>query len=737
MLSAITTAAQSENTDPFRQLGTELPTPNAYRTASGAPGHAYWQQRADYTMDIRLDEEAQMIYGEQTIRYFNRSPDHLDYLWLQLDQNIRAKDSDALAIRQSTVSDRMKFDDFRDLTPWFDGGFVIEYVRDHRGNDIPYTVNGTMMRVDLPSALVPNGGTTLNIKWHYLLNDRMKVGGRSGYEWFEDENNAIYTIAQFYPRMVVYDDYNGWQHKQFLGRGEFTLGFGNFDVSITVPADHVLAATGTLQNPGEVLTSAQRERLRTAETADSPVEIITQSEAEENSKGRSAETKTWRFKAENVRDFAWATSRKFMWDAQGVPIGDRRVMAMSFYPPEANPLWGKYSTATVRHTLKTYSKHIFDYPYPVAISVNARSIGMEYPMISFNYGRSEPDGTYSRRMKYGVISVIIHEVGHNWFPMIVNSDERQWSWQDEGLNTFVQYLTEQEFEKGFPSRRGEPRDLVSYMAGDKENMTPIMTNSESVKQFGNNAYGKTATALNILRETVMGRELFDHAFKTYANRWKFKHATPADFFRTMEDASGVDLDWFWRGWFYSTEHVDMSIEKVKYYRLVENHAEGMQRAEQEKAALRRQSISELRRDRDSIPTAVEKYPELVDEYTGKSDQSRSPQREDYDAFLAGLSESERAQLDDTRHFYQITFGNQGMVMPVVVGFYFEDGTEEVIRIPAEIWKMNDKEVTKVFAFDKRVDRVLLDPYEETTDIQTGNNTVVVPSTPSRIELYKP
>lgn len=738
-LFAFSAFTQQDNTNknPFRQLGTELPTPNVYRTASGAPGHAYWQQRADYDMDIRLDEDEQTVYGEETIHYFNRSPDELTYLWLQLDQNRRAKTSDSYKVRQTEIDEQMSFSEFRNLTPWFEGGFVIDYVRDTQGNDLPYTINKTMMRVDLPRPLVPQGGTSIKIKWHYRINDRMKIGGRSGYELFEDENNAIYTIAQFYPRMVVYDDRNGWQHKQFLGHGEFTLTFGDFDVRLTVPADHVVGATGELQNPKEVLTAEQRDRLERSKSADHPVEIVTEEEAKNNETGRASGTKTWHFKAENVRDFAWASSRKFIWDAQGVPIGDRTVMAMSLYPPEANPLWGQYSTATVIHTLKTYGKHTFDYPYPVAISVNAADIGMEYPMICFNFGRTEHDGTYSPRMKYGVISVIIHEVGHNWFPMIVNSDERQWTWMDEGLNTFLQYVTEQAFEENYPSRRGDARKIVDYMKGDKSRMAPIMTNSESIYQFGNNAYGKPATALNILRETVMGRELFDFAFKTYANRWKFKHPSPADFFRTMEDASAVDLDWFWRGWFFTTDHVDLSIERVKYYRLAEDLPGAMKLAEAEALEHEPPSITDIRRQEGNERTAVERDSSLVDFYTGR--RTAMPDRVDemeYAQWRKSLNEEEEEAVGDTRHFYQITFGNHGMVMPLIVGFYFEDGTEEIVRIPAEIWRLDDKEVNKVFAFDRKVDKIVLDPYLETADIDTDNNAWPAQKKPSRFELFK-
>jgi hypothetical protein len=737
-LSFLSFAQNPAQQNKFSQLGTALPTPNVYRSASGAPGPQYWQQRADYQISVRLDEDNHVIYGEETVTYFNNSPDVLTYLWLQLDQNMRALDSDSYKIAQNKLGDSLTFDALDRLVPTFDGGFKIEYVQDTRGNDLPYAINKTMMRIDLPQALVAGGGFSFKIKWHYNVNDRMKIGGRSGYEFFEEENNAIYTIAQFYPRMAVYSDADGWQHKQFLGRGEFALTFGNFDVKITVPADHIVAATGEVQNPKEVLTAAQISRFDQAKTATKPVEIVTQAEAEETEKGRSTATKTWHYKAQNVRDFGWASSRKFIWDAQGEPFGDRTVMAMSYYPKEGNPLWGQYSTAAVIQTLRTYSKHTFDYPYPVAISVNAARIGMEYPMICFNYGRCEPDGTYSERTKYGMIGVIIHEVGHNYFPMIVNSDERQWTWMDEGLNTFLQYLTEQEFERGYPSRRGEPRNIVDYMKGDKSQISPIMTNSESIFQFGNNAYAKPATALNILRETVMGRELFDFAFKTYANRWKFKHPTPADFFRTMEDASAVDLDWFWRGWFYTTDHVDLSIDYVKWYRAAESGPGTNKTVAREKKEQDYPSISKIRDLKDIKETMVEADSSLLDFYsTYDRHQVDALDEQAHARFLQGLSDAEKAALNDPRHFYEVGFSNiGGLPMPIIVKLNYEDGTHEIREIPAEIWKMDDTTVTKVFVTEKRVVDMVLDPYLQTADVDLGNNAWPAAANPSRFQLYK-
>lgn len=730
-------------TDKFKQLGTELPTPNVYRTASGAPGPQYWQQRADYQIEVRLDEEQHQIHGEQTVTYFNQSPDVLTYIWVQLDQNMRAKDSDTYKIRQNSLSDQMSLDQYRNLVPWFDGGFKLEEVTDTRGNDLSYTVNKTMMRIDLPQPLYPNGATSFRIKWHYNLNDRMQMGGRSGYEWFEEEKNALYTIAQFYPRMAVYSDDRGWNHKQFLGAGEFSLPFGNFDVKITVPSDHIVAATGELQNARAVLTEEQRNRLSRAKTSDRPIEIVTQPEAEENEKERATDTKTWHFKAQNVRDFGWASSRKFIWDAQGVEFGDRTVLAMSYYPKEGNPLWGQYSTAVVAHTLRVYSKYTFDYPYPVAISVNAARIGMEYPMICFNYGRCEPDGTYSERTKYGVIGVIIHEVGHNYFPMIVNSDERNWTWMDEGLNTFLQYLTEQEWERGYPSRRGEPRDIVDYMKGDKSNISPIMTQSESVHQLGPNAYGKPATALNILRETVMGRELFDFAFKTYAQRWMFKHPTPADFFRTMEDASAVDLDWFWRGWFYSTDHVDLSIDHVTWKQAGELIAQPDRRrgaAGQADPMADAPSISHMRNERDIAVTAVEADSALVDFYNLRRAAAQGGNMAGSNAAVnpEGLEDWEKEALNDGRHFYEVGFSNKGgLPMPLIVQMQFEDGTDSIAYIPAEIWRKGDTSVKKVLVSDKPVQKMVLDPYLQTADVDLSNNTWPANGgPPSRFQLYK-
>ena len=662
------------NYNKFKQLHEEFSTPNVFRSASGAPGHEYYQNYADYTMDIRLDENEQRLYGSETITYKNNSPDELEYLWVQLDQNVRAQDSDTKKITSFNIPDTLSDDRKKRFIEYynqriesdFDGGFNIEEVRKENNDPQSYTINKTMMRINLEEPLKSGDIFTFKIKWNYLINDRMQIGGRSGYESFDDGNH-LYTIAQFFPRMAVYSDVDGWQNKQFLGRGEFALPFGDYDVKLTVPADHVVGATGMLQNADDVLSEEHMERFDAAIASDEPMIIISEEEAIENEKSKSTDEKTWHYKAEMVRDFAFASSRKFIWDAMGVDMSDgRRVIATSLYPKEGNPLWEKYSTWAVAQTLETYSEHTFDYPYPIAYSVSAAAIGMEYPMICFNFGRTDENGEYSDRTRNGMIGVIIHEVGHNYFPMIVNSDERQWTWMDEGLNSFVQYLTEQEFAKQpyavdvyngeFPSRRGPAKNIISYMKGDKDFIMPIMTNSESIYQFGANAYGKPATALNILRTAVMGEELFDHAFKTYSQRWMFKHPTPEDFFRTMEDASAFDLDWFWRGWFYTTDHVDISVDSFSKIDVTIN-------------------------EEDGLPMG--------------------------------------------KHYYQANFTNVGgLPMPIHLEFTFTDGTTEYQVIPAEIWRFGD-EASKVFSFDKTVQSLTVDPKELTADTETGNNKLNV------------
>lgn len=747
LVATLTYAQQNTDQSKFRQLGTELPTPNTYRTASGAPGESYWQQRVDYDIKVELDDEKQKIKGSEMITYYNNSPHPLTYLWLQLDQNVVHPESDTYKTATNKLGERVSAGQLNGmLDNSFDGGHKIEYVKDATGKALKFTIVKTMMRVDLPTPLVAKmGKIQLQIGWSYNINDRQNpalgADSRGGYELFPEDGNYLYTITQWFPRLAVYDDYNGWQHKQFLGQGEFTLPFGNYTVAITVPSDHIIAATGALQNAKDVLTAEQIKRFEEAKTATKPVVIVTQAEATEKEKTKAKDKKTWVYKAENVRDFAFGSSRKFIWDAMGVKIEGSpvpTVMAMSYYPKEANPLYGHLSTEAVAHTLRVYSKHTIPYPYPVAISVEA-SNGMEYPMICFNYGRPEKDGTYSERIKYGMLGVIIHEVGHNFFPMIVNSDERQWTWMDEGLNSFCQFLAEQEWQRDFPSNGGQARNIVGYMKADKEVQNPIMTNSESIIRFGPNAYTKPATALNILRETVMGRELFDFAFREYARRWAFKHPTPYDLFRTMEDASGVDLDWFWRGWFFTTDNVDISLDAVTEFRM------DTKNPEIEKPLASKKSKEQLERDvtfqnnkRDLAATAVERNEALKDFYNSYDPNAPAPtDRERYEKYLASLSPKEKAIIEANKSYYQLDLSNQGgLVMPLIIKFEFEDGTSETQRIPAEIWRLNDKKISKVFAFAKPVKQVILDPQEETADVNTENNFYPRRPIPSRFEVFK-
>lgn len=704
------------NPDKFMQMYDLMATPTMYRTASGAPGPEYYQQQADYKIDIELDDKNAKLFGQETVTYTNNAKEGLDYLWMQLDQNQQSRKSLTPLVESNVTDPVMSPKGFsrKYLEEDFDGGFNIEYVKDATGKPMNYTINQTMMRIELPAPLKHGEKISFSIKWWYNINNYRLDGGRSGYEQFDD-GNRLYILAQFYPRMAVYNDVEGWQNQQFWGAGEFALPFGNFDVNITVPADHILEATGELLNRSEVFTPTQLARYAQAEKSfDKPVIIVTQAEAEIAEKGFSTQKKTWKFKATNVRDFGISTSRKFIYDAMAVKLATRNTMAISLYPKEGNPLWEEYSTRIVAHTLKSYSSHTFDYPYPKAISINAEDQGMEYPMICWNWGRPDADGKYSDRVKHGMMSVIVHEVGHNFFPMIVNSDERQWTWMDEGLNSFLEYVALMEWDPTFPADRGPAKNIVPYMSGDQKGLEPIMTNSESIRQFGNNAYGKPAAALNILRETVMGRELFDYAFKTYANRWKFKHPTPEDFFRTMEDASAFDLDWFWRGWFYTTDYNDIGIKEVNKYFVSNEPSKEVKdflKTRRRRNRIEGPMVYMIADGSESYKPEMNKPFEIKDcktlqEYVEKT-----------------FTKEEQAKLKAPKYFYQVTFEKPGgLVMPIIVELTFEDGTTETHHFPAQIWRINDKEANRTFATDKAIVKIKVDPKEETADIDTTNNS---------------
>lgn len=719
--------AQKGHQGKFEQLGNSLPTPNEYRNASGAPGYKYWEQQADYQIKVELDDENQSVTGSERITYHNNSPEPLNYLWLQLDQNMRAQDSNSPKVEQSRVRDSLAARVFQMYVMHednFDGGFRIGRVADDNGKPLEYLINKTMMKIDLPEPLMPGEDFSFHVDWSYNINDRMVDGGRSGYEYFPEDDNYLYTIAQFYPRMAKYDDVNGWQNKQFLGQGEFALTFGDYEVEITVPEDHIVASTGELQNAKSVLTSEQMRRLEKAKNEfEKPVLIVTEKEARENEKTRAKGKKTWVFKADRVRDFAFASSRKFIWDAMAVKINDKRPMAMSFYPKEGNPLWEKESTLAVKNTLVGYSKRTFDYPYPVAISVHAASIGMEYPMICFNFGRPNPDGTYTDSKKWGMIGVIIHEVGHNFFPMIVNSDERQWTWMDEGLNTFLENLTSEEFYPDMPLKFGTPQTIVTYMGGDKNFIRPIMTNSEQVVQFGYNAYGKPSAALYVLRNSVMGPELFDAAFKEYAQRWKFKSPTPADFFRTMEDASAVDLDWFWKGWFYTTDHVDMTVDNVRWFKLQPEDAAVEKQVSADEGTLESSNAS---------GASAKEWPDAYEPLTVTDTDPRY-----YREFMNRQDDDAIRKQYEGKNIYEVSFKNEGgLVMPLIVEFTYADGSAEVRKIPAEIWRKDENTASKVFVTDKEAVSIKLDPNNELADVDLADNVFPRKEEKSKFEQFK-
>ncbi|MEX2231949.1 MAG: M1 family metallopeptidase [Cyclobacteriaceae bacterium] len=702
----------------FEQLDALLPTPNSYRSGSGAPGPAYWQQRADYEINVEVNDKTQELTGHEKITYHNNSPENLRYLWMQLDQNIFAPENLTSQTQTGVIVDSLPagmLNDISGINPSdYKGGYQIRSIKEASGKNIKYTINNTMMRIDLPVPLKPREKFIFSVDWSYTEYNRQFFDGRGGFEYFPEDGNYVYTFAQWFPRMCVFDDYEGWQNKQFLGRGEFALTFGDYKVRITVPSDHIVGATGWLQNPKAVLTTDQIERFQRAQkTSDKPVLIVTEKEAREKEKTRSNTKSTWEFHAENVRDFAFASSRKFIWDAMAVKLGDKTPLAQSLYPKEGNPLWEKESTKAIKNTLEIYSERTFDYPYPTAYSVHSANQGMEYPMICFNHGRPNKDGRYSQQTLAGMIGVIIHEIGHNFFPMIVNSDERQWSWMDEGLNTFLDKETLRVRYPMLSGTRGTPLGIAPFMKGDKRQMRPIMSMSDNIRQdeFGPNAYYKPAAALTLLRETIMGPELFDAAFKEYALRWAFKHPRPADFFRTLEDASAVDLDWFWRGWFFTNDHVDVEMSEVKWFRL-------------------KNEISEPENKNVRVQGG-----DLAASATGKggdgNDFSNGPQeftlmntpQQLYGEFRSQVNDNVIRQKLAGKNIYEITFKNKGgLVTPLIIQWIYKDGTKEIEKIPAEVWRLNETQVTKVFIKEKEVTNIVLDPNLELADSDVTNNT---------------
>lgn len=717
----------------FEQLDQTLSTPNSYRSASGAPGPNYWQQRADYDIDVELNDETQLITGRETITYYNNAPEVMKYVWLQLDQNLLAKGN----MTEKTKNNRLRGDSIPALLfplahEMFDyqGGYKIKSVSDAAtGKDLAFIVNYTMLRIDLPTPLSAGEQYSFRIEWSFTEKDRVKfTEQRGGYEYFPEDGNYVYTLGQWFPRMCVFDDYKGWQNKQFLGQGEFALTFGNYHVRITVPSDHIVGATGVLHNPKAVLTPIQIERYETAKkTFDKPVLIVTEEEARQKEKEHSKRKSTWEFYAENVRDFAFATSRKFIWDAMSVKLNDKTPLAQSLYPKEGNPLWGKESTMAIRNTLEVYSARTFDYPYPTAYSVHTADQGMEYPMICFNGGRPKKNRTYSTRAYEDMVGVIIHEIGHNFFPMIVNSDERQWSWMDEGLNSFLERETKRERYPGMDIVWCSPKGLSRYMRGDKNTMRPIMWSSDNIpeRDFASNAYGKPAAALTLLRETVMGPGLFDKSFKEYAQRWAFKQPKPADFFRTMEDASGVDLDWFWRGWFYTVDYVDVDLDEVKWFKLKPD-----QKTLENKDV--KTNTGDLAASKSRLKEKVTDFSQGAQEFTMLNTPDNL-----YGELKGKINDADVRQKMEGKNLYELTLKNKGgLVTPIIVEWTFVDGSKEVEKIPAEIWRINENEVKKVFIKVKEVARVVIDPNNDTADTDFSDNSFPKKPVDDKFDLIK-
>jgi len=714
----------------FEQLDQLLPTPNSYRSSSGAPGPAYWQQRADYDISVTLNDDTQVITGTETITYFNNAPEPLTYLWLQLDQNIEARGNMTQATKATTIRDSIPAKHLSSALgeTGYQGGYTIKSVKDAKGSPLRTLINYTMMRVDLPQPLKTGEQFTFSVEWSYAILDRM-VGGnndRGGMEYFPGDKNYIYTIAQWFPRMCVFDDYEGWQNKQFLDDGEFTLTFGNYKVRITVPSDHIVGASGWLQNPEQVLSKEQQERFQRAQkTFDQQVWVVTAAEALAKEKERSKKTSTWVFHADNVRDFAFASSRRFIWDAQAVKIGSRSVVAQSLYTKEAAPLWPKESTKAVKNALEVYSQRTIEYPYPTAYSVNWVGGGMEYPMISFNGRRPKPDGTYDQRTLERMVAVIVHEVGHNFFPMIINSDERQSAWMDEGLNSFLETETIKERYPGFDVTSNTPKGVAAFMKGDKSVRRPIMASSDNQgADYGNNGYDKPAASLSLLRETVMGPELFDKAFKEYSVRWAFKHPKAADFFRTMEDASAVDLDWFWRGWYFGTDHVDVTLEDVKWYKV-----KGTTVDPEKKSVKVTQGDLSVNSAQRGANTDFSRGPQEITVLNTPETNYRDFKNRVDDNAIRGQMQG--------KHLYEITLRNSGgLITPLVIEWTYKDGTKEVERIPAEIWRMNETEVKKVFLKEKEVVNIAIDPNQETGDANTRDNVFPMKPTESKFDRLK-
>ena len=526
------------DTSPFRAL--PLPAPNRVRGPSGAPGPDYWQQRADYVIRATLDTAGPILRGTERIHYENHSPDTLRFVWVQIEQNIFAPNSITYVLNQPPL--HFAGGAVFDFTgKGFIGGITIERFRS-AGRELERTEYGTMMRVDLPRPLAPKGTIDFDVAWHFPVPPY--GGGRMG-----RIGTRLYEMGQWYPRMVVYDDVHGWNPLPYIGAGEFYLEYGDFDVTLTLPAGFVVAATGTVQNPLAVWTPATRARLTRARRSAERVQIITKDEAVASGAARRAGTKTWHLAARRVRDFAWAASPDYRWDASSW----NGILIQTFYRPSATP-WeeaNRMAWFTIKHFSETWGM----YPWPHATTVEGLVEGMEYPMLTFVPSIEKREDQYW---------VLTHEFGHEWFPMMVGSDERRYPWMDEGFNSFIDYGSAEGYFKGTAYGDTVRRELltaygVSAVPGSEQ---PLIANPVESRDLAWTAYQKPALMLTVLRDAVLGKETFERALREYVRRWTFKHPQPADFFRTIENVSGRNLDWFWRAWVYTTARLDQAVDSV-------------------------------------------------------------------------------------------------------------------------------------------------------------------------------
>lgn len=720
---AVSAVAHAEAT-PFSPLGSLVDPPSATRGADGRPTSTYWQQHIAYDIDATLDVERRVINAQAELRYTNNAPQALDAIWFEISPEATTKD--AIAHRSATINvDSASVRDLRGLREQEErgGGLVVSSVADSEDRPLAFEARGTQLRVALPRPLASGQTVRIKLAWRVALVDLDRKGGRTGYMLLSS-GDPIFHIAQWYPQPVAFTDYGGWRNVPFVDHGEFAPELGDYNVSLTLPAGQLVAATGVLTNEADVLTGVERTRLARLRQG-KVTEIVTAAEAA--TKRRSSETRTWRFAARNVRDFALAASLRYRWDA--TLAGTSAVRAMTFYPSEASALWRPLALPAIGHALDVYGRMTFDYPYPVVQAAFGPNDGMEHTMLAFSrYPPDGPNGTYSRERKRDFLWVLTHEVGHNWFPLIVNSDERAWTWMDEGLTSYLETLATLEWSGDYTTRP----NLPAMLGAEREatGRQPPMTPANAVVDLFPTQYHRPAAALQVLRELVLGRETFDRAFRAYARAWMFKRPTPGDFFRTINQESGADLDWFWRAWFFSTDHVDLSLERVAALRLVAVPADAIPAPAD---ATPPANLTVLRNAAEGRRLMVEQVPRLADAY------DRIPERT-----LAGATPSAHAVVDVQRTldalgqggvFYELDIRNRGgVVSPVPIRIDYRDGTSERYVVPVELWFGDTKRAQHILWRAKSIRSVTLDPDAATGDVDRGNNGGAVPVTEATMRV---